>query len=167
MFVFGLDLAGKSTLVQQLKKGVFISTSPTLTTDVQKITFGDLQIRVFDMAGQLRFRGEWLQYLGSHIKALVFVVDSAQPNRFPEAKMELDRILTDERSSNLPLLFCANKADLENSVPYETINESFKLGDISNRRVKLLKVSALTRMGVLGVFDWLGTMLLADREEFS
>lgn len=49
-------------------------------------------------------------------KALVFVVDSTDVARIPEAQKALKSILSDERLRGVPLMVLANKKDLPNSM---------------------------------------------------
>jgi small GTP-binding protein len=171
VFVFGLDNAGKTTLISQLRKGVFISTIPTLIADVVKINFGnEVSFRVYDMPGQEKYRETWIDYLTPDIKVLIFVIDSADSNRFEEAKEELFRILkvifdnssllNENENEKRPLLICGNKSDLKESQKRETLKKSLDLDKITQRQVKLLKTSALTRSGVLEVFDYIGSLLI-------
>lgn len=66
-------------------------------------------------------------------QALVFMVDSSEPARLPEAQKVLKKILNYEKLKNVPVMVLANKKDLPDSmtireVPTQThsvyINES-------------------------------------------
>ncbi len=75
----GLDNAGKSTLLFQLKDKTFRDTVPTVGLNVDKIN------------------------------AIIFVVDSADLDRMERAQEELHRVICDEELSNAPVLIFANK----------------------------------------------------------
>ena len=47
-------------------------------------------------------------------KALVFVVDSSDRSRLPEAQKALKKILSEEKMQEIPLMVLANKRDLPN-----------------------------------------------------
>lgn len=60
------------------------------------------------------------RYYLDDCKAVVFVVDSSDPARMPEAQKALKKVLSDERLQGVPLMVLANKKDLPNS---KTIRE--------------------------------------------
>lgn len=47
-------------------------------------------------------------------KALVFVVDSSDRSRLPEAQKALKKILSEDKMQEIPLMVLANKRDLPN-----------------------------------------------------
>lgn len=55
-------------------------------------------------------------------KALVFVVDSSDRARMPEARKALKKILVEEKVSNVPLMVLANKKDLPNCMTIREVN---------------------------------------------
>lgn len=57
-------------------------------------------------------------------QALVFVVDSSEPSRLPEAQKVLNKILKYEKLRNVPVMVLANKKDLPDSL---TIREVLTL----------------------------------------
>ncbi|XP_037552462.1 ADP-ribosylation factor-like protein 11 isoform X2 [Nematolebias whitei] len=94
VILVGLDSAGKSTLLARLLTGKVMETSPTVgfnvgTLDLDKKT----SLTVWDVGGQQCMRANWKYYLDD-CKALVFVVDSSDPARMPEAQKALKKIST-------------------------------------------------------------------------
>ena len=61
---------------------------------------------------------------------LIYVVDSADPSRFPEAKEELFGIIADEQMSQIPILVLANKQDIACAQPLVTVIEEVGLKEI-------------------------------------
>eukprot|EP00756_Hemistasia_phaeocysticola_P039032 Hpha_TRINITY_DN16795_c1_g4::TRINITY_DN16795_c1_g4_i2::g.78223::m.78223/K07953/SAR1; GTP-binding protein SAR1 len=64
--------------------------------------------------GSVGGRGRWVdgnQALSMKVDGVVFFVDAADQQRFPEAKAELDRLLVDERLANVPFCVLGNKDD--------------------------------------------------------
>ena len=62
----------------------------------------------FVVGGKQSVRSYWENFV-SNTDVLVFVVDSADVGRFPEAKEELHKLLRDDRLKNVPLILVANK----------------------------------------------------------
>lgn len=56
------------------------------------------------------------RYYLDDCKALVFVVDSSDSSRMPEAQKALKKVLSDEKLRSVPLMVLANKKDLPNSM---------------------------------------------------
>lgn len=81
ILVLGLDNAGKTTLLEQIKSQYNpnhepnLNTVPTVGQNVSLIDLGDLYLRIWDVGGQHSLRGLWQEYYSS-CHAIVFVVDS-------------------------------------------------------------------------------------------
>lgn len=58
---------------------------------------------MFDLGGGRRIRDIWKEYL-SEIYAVIYVVDTAAPERFPEVKESLSSLLSHEKVKEKPLL---------------------------------------------------------------
>ena len=54
-------------------------TVPTIGLNVKQVQKGKLQMKIWDLGGQVQYRAEW----GGYVKgtnAIVFVVDSSEPD---------------------------------------------------------------------------------------
>lgn len=155
LFFYGLDNAGKTTIIHLLNKGIFISTTPTLTADIIKIDFQNIKVTAFDMAGHKNYRNSWEEYLSQPL-ILIFVIDSSDTDRYTEAKYELWHILNNEKvDSETPLLILANKIDLAQSNDINNISIMLELEKIASRKKILIKTSAITKFGLTKAFEWL------------
>ena len=57
----------------------------------------------------------WKNYLyGSN--AIIFIVDSSNKDRLPEARAELEKLLSDDHIKNVPFLILGNKIDVAGAV---------------------------------------------------
>lgn len=88
----GLDNSGKTTLLRRLKDKAMTATDPTLHAKTEDIVVGGVAMQVVDMPGHELARSLWDAY-GHAIDGIVFLVDSAEPNRFLEAREELQKLL--------------------------------------------------------------------------
>ena len=70
-----------------------------------------------------------LRFLCS-IPGLIFVVDSADPDRFEEASDELFRIISEAHMSRIPLLILAAKQDLPRASSPEVIIREMRLREL-------------------------------------
>lgn len=79
------------------------NTAPTIGFDKQEFTFSNYEITLYDLGGGRRIRNIWKNYL-NEIFGVIYVVDSAAPERFPEAKEALEDLLSHEKVKEKPLL---------------------------------------------------------------
>jgi len=76
------------------KKGEFVPDMiPTVGFNMHKVDKGKVSIKVWDLGGQKKFRGMWERYCRKN-DAIVFMIDAADPNNFPNAKKRIAFIIT-------------------------------------------------------------------------
>ena len=106
--MIGLDAAGKTTTLNQLKLGENVSTIPTIGFNVETIEYKNLSMMIWDLGGQDKIRILWHHYFENN-HGIIFVVDSTDASRLDEAKEELYKTLADEALKDIPLVVMANK----------------------------------------------------------
>ncbi|KAM4032764.1 uncharacterized protein ACNLHF_019923 [Anomaloglossus baeobatrachus] len=112
ILLLGLDAAGKTTLLFKLKLNETVCTIPTIGFNVETVEpIRNVTFTVWDVGGQGRIRALWKHYF-KNTDGLIFVVDSADPERFVEAKAELIAILENDEMRGVPFVVMANKQDL-------------------------------------------------------
>ena len=84
ILMLGLDAAGKTTILYQLKLGEMTNTAPTLGFNVETVAYKNIEFMVWDMGGQDAIRQLWSHYF-KNAQALIFVVDSADEERLAAA----------------------------------------------------------------------------------
>lgn len=146
----GLDNSGKTTIISFLEQGKFIEHTPTMGKTKQEIEIQGTRITMFDMGGQSQFRKMWLGELTKDTKCVVFVIDRAAPERFNEAKAELENLIPVIEKNGVKLLIFANKSDLPTAASITSIYEKFNLEKLSN--FEILEVSAKTGFGMADAF---------------
>ncbi len=152
--IIGLDNAGKSTTLNFLVEGQPSETIPTMGVNYQQIKLKKIQLNLIDLGGQKAFRQFWKGPLQTS-QCMIFVIDSADKERFGEAKEELINAL-ELVPKQFPVLILANKQDLNGSVPKEDIIRTFELpNQFNGRDWHIENTSAITGAGLSEAFHWL------------
>ncbi|XP_075896100.1 ADP-ribosylation factor-like protein 6 isoform X3 [Nelusetta ayraudi] len=155
----GLDNSGKTTIINQLKPPNSQPPQdivPTIGFSIEKFKSSSLSFTVFDMSGQGRYRNLWEHYYKeSH--AIIFVVDSSDKLRMVVAKEELDTLLNhdDIRSKKIPMLFFANKMDLEEAMSSNKVSQLLCLEAIKDKPWHICDSNAIKAEGLQEGLDWL------------
>lgn len=164
ILIVGLDGAGKTTILYQLKVGEVVNTVPTVGFNVESVHYKNIDFDVWDVGGQDRMRPLWKHYY-KDTKGLVFVVDSNNPDRLQEARKELDQMLDDEALRDVPLLVFANKKDLPNALPTSELSERLGLEAMRKRRWFIQSACAQNGDGIIAGLDWLSHVLAGTSRE--
>uniref|UniRef100_A0A673TBP8 Theg spermatid protein like n=1 Tax=Suricata suricatta TaxID=37032 RepID=A0A673TBP8_SURSU len=107
ILVLGLDGAGKTSVLHSLALNkVQHSVAPTQGFNEVCINTEESQMEFLEIGGSEPFRSYWEMYLSKGL-LLIFVVDSADHNRLPEAKKHLHQLIG--TNPILPLVVFANK----------------------------------------------------------
>ncbi|XP_042282440.1 ADP-ribosylation factor-like protein 6 isoform X1 [Thunnus albacares] len=171
----GLDNSGKTTIINQLKptnnsnhlgplsqewKHVSQTQAqeivPTIGFNIEKFKSSSLSFTVFDMSGQSRYRNLWEHYYKeSH--AIIFVIDSGDKLRMVVAKEELDTLLKHEdiSSKKIPVLFFANKMDLQDAMSTVKVSQMLSLENIKDKPWHICASNAIKGEGLQEGLDWL------------
>jgi ADP-ribosylation factor-like protein 6 len=137
ILVIGLDNSGKSTILSQFRGNddKVQEIVPTVGFSVKKFKFKNLNLTAFDMSGQGRYRNLWEHYY-SGIDAIIFVIDSGDQLRLIVVKEELDLLLKNDQfkaKPSLPILFFANKMDVDSALTATKISENLALSTVGDR----------------------------------
>lgn len=158
VFVYGIDFAGKSSLMRLLSTGkfdfdYFPPTKKFRITNV-KLDSG-VKLICWDMPGQKIFRSDWLRGAQAS-NLLLFVLDCADPGRFSESKEELWNMLNLYELKSIPLLFLVNKTDLaECDKNPDSIIEKFKLNELHDRDWSIVFSSLPNNTGISELIEWM------------
>lgn len=134
----GLDCAGKTTILNQLKFGKDVETFPTFGCNFEKFKQGNVRMSVCDLGGQERLRELWPSYM-SGIQALIFVVDCCAPDRIAAARQALDSALQHESCRRAPILVYANKQDLPGAMTAFELSRALGLHELRDGSEVLLQ----------------------------
>lgn len=129
MYLVGLDGSGKSSIFKRLVSNTFENSAhvPTASFNLAKVNLRKskaaiLCVRILrrlfrttnlqDLGGDYKIRILWRHHLSSGVSGIIFVLDASNPNRFEEARKELEKVFLDSTlSDNVPILIIGNKVD--------------------------------------------------------
>jgi GTP-binding protein SAR1 len=166
----GLDNAGKTTLMRVMAQNRVVVHEPTQRPTMEEFLIGNLTCQVIDMGGHDAVRRLWLDY-AQQADAVVFLVDAADPSRFAEARIELNKLLEDASTASLPFLILGNKVDLPHAVSEDRLRQELMLTGTTGkdmkrsecvegqRVVELFMGSVVKRAGLSESFEWLTRFL--------
>ncbi|WOO77233.1 ADP-ribosylation factor-like protein 8A [Vanrija pseudolonga] len=164
--IVGLQASGKTSLVNVLGSGQWSEeVVPTVAFNLRQVRKGNVTMKVWDVAGQPKFRGMWDRYCRG-ANAIVYVVDAAdvsaneeissrQAASLPTATSELHALLALPTLAGVPLLVLANKSDIDGALGVDDMIREMRLADIRGRVVSCYSTSNKTKHNLDIVLEWL------------
>jgi len=162
--ILGLDHAGKSTLLEQMRS-MYSGTRPpntmkippTVGLNIGKFDVDKATMVFWDLGGQVSLRVLWDKYF-SDAHAVVYVIDAADGKRLEESRKEIEKLLVDPDLLDAPLLIMANKQDLKEALAADEIKKTMNL-QVGKRPMLVQPISALNGRGVQEGLNWLLSVL--------
>jgi ADP-ribosylation factor protein 1 len=165
ILMVGLDAAGKTTILYKVKMGDTVTTIPTIGFNVEQVEYKSITMTVWDIGGQDKIRPLWRHYY-PNTESIIFVVDSCDVNRIEVAKMELNKLLSDDLLRDSVVLVFANKQDLPNAMNPSEMAEKLGLYSLKHRQWYIQACCAVGEgRGVYEGLDWLSETVMKKRKE--
>ncbi|WIA30287.1 hypothetical protein OEZ86_000377 [Tetradesmus obliquus] len=158
VLVLGLAHSGKTTLVNCLMEAGDQEVVPTVGFSMEKVHFDRCKLTVIDMSGQEKYQPLWEMHY-TDAKALVFIVDAANPASMRQAAAALEAVVAHQETQGLPLLVFANKMDLPDALQPAELAEQMQLPQVAQRAFHITSCSALRNEGVQEGMKWLAGQL--------
>lgn len=118
----GLDNAGKTTLMHMLRDDRVVQHKPTQYPTSEELQLAGINFKAFDLGGHEIARRIWKDYY-AQVDAIVYLVDAADRERFPESKRELDSLLSDDNLATVPFVVLGNKIDIPTAASEEELRQ--------------------------------------------
>lgn len=165
ILMVGLDNAGKTTILYQLKVGEVITTIPTIGFNVETVEYKNIRFTVWDIGGQHKIRSLWYHYF-LNSAAIIYVVDSTDVNRLPESAEEMRLMMEKPELKDTVLLVLANKQDLPNALNVSQLVNKLELHKIQ-QDWHIHATCATSGNGLYDALDILKEMLNKRRSRLS
>ncbi|EKM49531.1 uncharacterized protein PHACADRAFT_265067 [Phanerochaete carnosa HHB-10118-sp] len=155
--IVGLQASGKTSLVNVIGNGQWSEdVVPTVAFHFRKVRRGNVTMKIWDLAGQPRYRSIWDRYCNG-VDAVVFVVDSHDKEKFETVNFELHQLLAQPTLKGVPLLVLGNKNDLEGHATVQELIKALDLDKVQNRPVSCYSCSMKSQHNLDIIIQWLAS----------
>eukprot|EP00727_Mastigamoeba_balamuthi_P012631 m51a1_g7991 putative protein phosphatase (449) ;mRNA; r:99940-102784 len=151
VLVIGLDGAGKTTLLERIK--AMYSTRPplpphnirpTVGLNIGRVEMGKLKLVLWDLGGVVQLRVIWPKYF-REAQGIIYVVDSNNPGRFEESRLELEEALASpDVALETPVLVLANKQDEPEACGVSVVEAALRIEQADRPHINIQPVVAHT-----------------------
>ena len=162
ILMIGLDAAGKTSILYQMKMAELVKTIPTIGFNVEQLDYKGLRFTIWDVGGQDKIRMLWKHYY-QNSDGIIFVVDSNDKERFETVRETLLLCLNEEELKEAALLIFANKQDINGAAAPNELTKILEIEKIHNRKWLVQGSSAISGQGLKEGLDWLANVLLKKK----
>lgn len=113
--------------------GRHVHTLPSLVDNIETCKLNSSEFTVLDVGNRMKSR-VFLRHYYSHLKGLVFVVDSTNMERAGAAKEYLEEFLNEDELKDVPIAIALHKRDLDNCMTKEEMEEILEVNTIQKQR---------------------------------
>lgn len=171
VMMIGMDNAGKTTLVEQLKHKYLAKyravdprkINPTIGLNVARLNLQGIRTIIWDLGGQEDLHSIWKKYY-KEAHCLVYIVDANDDQKLMSSKIAFQKTMNDEQLRGIPLMILVNKVDEPGSKSVSEIMEFLGAdkgpdGIVGYRTMECFPISALSGDGVNDGMNWLANVL--------
>ncbi|XP_056404797.1 uncharacterized protein LOC130296823 [Hyla sarda] len=165
----GLDAAGKTTILYKLTMHETVTTIPTIGFNVETVEpVGNVIFTLYDLGGGDKIKDLWHVYCNNNTDGVIFVVDSSEPERFPEIRTRLNAMLP-ESLRGVPFMVLANKQDVPGARRPRELAEELGLVDIKRDLWHIQGCCATTGEGLVEGMEILAELVkqFKNNKKFS
>lgn len=152
--IHGLESAGKTTILYRLKLGKVVTTIPTDGLNVECLEYKNVKFTAWDLS---KFLPIW-RYYYENTDALIFVVDSNDPEKFRDLREKIKQTLSLDELQSCVVAIIANKQDLPSAVPINDVARLLEIDSIrKSHTCEIFATSALKGDGLYEVLEWVSS----------
>jgi small GTP-binding protein len=156
LLMVGLPGSGKTTILSKIsKRDGKLHDMGNQKFRVRNLVVEGLSITVWDVGDDCYVDPYWADYHAERVVGIIFVVDSAEPSKFVDAKTSLFKSLASEKLARVPVLIMCNKGDIEGASSVVKVSEALELHDMKGHPHKSVRTSAVTDEGIQAGLEWL------------
>ncbi|KHJ93663.1 ADP-ribosylation factor family protein [Oesophagostomum dentatum] len=162
--LLGLDGSGKTTLLRSLMRAPYVpDISPTNGFTVDSVHYKNFRFHFWDVSGLNRSRSVWKNY-HTNAQAILFVVDSSSPERFPEVIRAVEEVVEDAHVDSCQFLLVVNRKATEHTPSCPSV--ASLLGSLTRfgQPIKVHYCDAASGNGVPELLDYLVDSLVPGRD---
>ena len=145
LLMLGIDNAGKSTIINDLKGEAKELTVPTVGFSNAEFRLLNFKVTAYDVGGGPRIRGIWKDYY-AEIFGAVYVIDASDRERITESRTVLREAFSDVRLAGKPFVVFANKQDIDGALSEEDVEVQFELAQLAKKSGSQYKVFQCTAL---------------------
>ncbi|MHA1683752.1 MAG: ADP-ribosylation factor family protein [Promethearchaeota archaeon] len=161
IFLFGLDAAGKTTLVDYINNEKFEDHAPTVGVNISRVTLGNIKFVFNDVGGQQAYRTNWNNYWRNP-DFMIFMVDSSDSVRFDAARDYLWEVLNHPDAAGVPLLILSNKIDKAESKSLAEVSDALNTAGINDRMYAIFDLSVKDAIHINNALNFIASQALED-----
>lgn len=162
VLLLGVEQAGKTTLLERICN-VFAGSDmafsshvlPTVGLNLQRVSALGVNLVFWDLGGKAGLRAIWEKYY-REAHAVIFVLDSADQERFGDVADTLRRALQHRELDGAPVLIAANKQDSTTASSQADISRMLGLDKLErpDRAFRVLETSGSRGDGIREAVAW-------------
>jgi len=155
LLMIGLPQSGKTTLLSRIsKKDGKMHDMGNQKFRVRNLVTDGLTITVWDVGQDCYVDPYWADYHSERVVGVIFVVDSTDVAKLPDARTQLFKALGSEKLAKIPVLIMCNKGDVDGASSVVKVSEALELHELKHPH-KSVRTSAVTDEGIQGGLEWL------------
>ena len=156
VLMLGLPGSGKTTLLTRISKGDrAVHDMGNQKFKVRSLKADAIDLVVWDVGEKVYVDDYWVDYHADRVSGIIFVVDSTDPSRLPEARNELFKLLSMEKLQGMPLAIWCNKGEVDAALSVVKVSEALELHEVKRREFKAFRTSAVTDEGIQAALEWM------------
>lgn len=156
LLMVGLDMAGKTTILNELKLQKYIKYIEYIGFSIESIQYKNFVLNCWDVGGQETPKLYLKRQYYNNVQGIIFVVDSSNFNRMEEAGKIIKDLLKIDELNEAILLVYANKQDDPKSLKPQELENRLNLKSILDREWYVQGSCGENGDGLYEGLNWLG-----------